>query len=142
MTIATLRDQAGDLAREHYLEVEPEPRPALDVDWLRLQALEQKDATVSLGAYLGEELVGYAVSIVYPHLHFAGTLYCQNGALFVGVAARGRRLGLRLIEETERVAVGMGAKRVQWHARRGGALQALLQLRGYVEQSITYSKGV
>ena len=94
-----------------------------------------------LAAYDGDEVVGYAVSIIAPsHLHYADLCYVSNDALFVKKSHRGGSTGLRLMRETERIAKERGAKLVLWHAKEGTRLDALLTRLGYGVQDIIFSK--
>lgn len=142
VSITEIETGAQDLTRHHYLEVEPEPRPPLDIDWQRLLRLEMAGNLLCLAAYDGDAIVGYAVSVIAPHPHFAGTLMCQNDALFVTSSRRGRGLGRRLIQETHAIAKERGATRILWHAAEGSALSALLASAGYAPKSVNWSREI
>lgn len=132
---------AQTLFASHYEEVAARRQNTpLSPDWLRYQALEQNGSLIILAAWEGDRIVGYSVSIVTTALHYSTTVFCQNDVLFVDEAHRRGRLGVRLIRETERIAVSEGTKRVFWHAKEGTALAAILPKLGYGVHEVVYSR--
>lgn len=105
------------------------------------ERLEAAGMLISLGAFVGAEMVGYSVSTVQPHLHYADLVYAQNDVLFVREQHRGR-LGLKLIRETERAAKDRGARMMMWHAKPGTTLDLLLPRLGYGIQDVIYAREV
>ena len=104
--------------------------------------LEAADRLVAFGAFDGDELVGYAVTILQPsHLHYADLFIASNDVLFVLPEHRGAsRAGYRLIAETERACADRGARLMLWHAKPDTALQKLMPRLGYGVQDVIYSK--
>lgn len=132
---------AGDLFRAHYDEIAKHKHVMrLSPDWLRYKALEQMDGLLLLAAFQDGALVGYAVSFLVTHMHYSEMLYAQNDVLFVAPDHRASRIGIRLLRETERVAVSRGARMVMWHAKEGTALAEILPRMGYGVQDIVFSK--
>lgn len=105
-------------------------------------ALESVGKLLILGAYAGDEMIGYAASILNTHPHYADLVVANNDVLFVRKDHRNGRTGLRLIKEMERVAEHAGAKMVLWHAKSGTRLEQLLPRLGYGVQDVVFSKGV
>jgi GNAT superfamily N-acetyltransferase len=140
-SVDELQALADVLFREHYDEVAKHKHVMrLSPDWLRYKALEQMDSLLMLGAWQDGMLVGYAVSFLVTHMHYSELLTAHNDVLFVAKEHRRGRLGLKLIRETERIAVSRGARMVSWHAKEQTALEALLPRIGYGVQDIIYSK--
>lgn len=106
------------------------------------RALENTCSLLALVAYAEDEIAGYSINFIGPHLHYAGLRYAHNDALFVAPQFRGGRLGLRLMRETERLAQERGARMMMWHAKPGTALEQMLPRMGYAVQDIVYSKEV
>lgn len=106
------------------------------------RTLENTRSLLALVAYAGEEIAGYAVSFIGPHLHYSGLRYAENDVLFVKPEFRGGRLGLRLMRETERLAHARGARMVMWHAKPDTALAQMLPRMGYGVQDIIYGKEI
>jgi len=140
-TIAELLATAGTLFREHWEEIaRNKGLMVLNPDAERYAALEAAGNLLCLSAWDGPELVGYSVTFISQHLHYAGLRYAQNDILFVTKAARHGKVGLQLIRETERAAKENGAKLLTWHAKQGTALEALLPRLKYGVHEVIYSK--
>jgi predicted GNAT superfamily acetyltransferase len=112
----------------------------LKPDVVRYQALEAAGSLLSLVAYADEEIVGYSVNILSPHLHYAELLCAHNDVLFVAKEHRESALGLKLIRETERAARDRGAHLMLWHAKEQTPLAAILPRMGCKVQEIIFSK--
>lgn len=98
------------------------------------------DGLLLLAAFLDGALVGYAVTFLVTHMHACESLYGQNDVLFVDKGHRGKGVGLRLVRETERLAVSRGARMVTWGARKGSELAGLLPKIGYRATELLFTK--
>lgn len=134
---------ARPLLAEHWEEV------ALNKDLMVLEPnvdayerLESCGALFALGAFDGEQLVGYSATMVQQHLHYKDLRYAVNDVLFVAKSHRSGRAGIRLMQETERIAKERGAQLMLWHAKPETALGAILPRMGYAVQDIIYSKAL
>lgn len=113
----------------------------LDPDWAKYQALEAAGIVLALFAWAGDELIGYSVTFIGPHLHYKQLRYAHNDVLFLAQNYRGApRVGMQLIAETERLAKERGARLMTWHAKQGTALDSLLRREGYAVQDILYTR--
>lgn len=128
------------LLREHWAEL------ALNKSLMVLSpnvevyaTLEAAGSIVALGAFDGEELIGYSVNLLTRHLHYSGLLTASNDVLFVRQDHRGR-VGPRLIRKTEKACNAAGAQILLWHAKPGTLLEQLLPRIGYGVQDIVYSR--
>lgn len=144
ISVAKLRDRGEGLFRQHYDEIARDKSVmVLDPDWPAYEVMERAGIVLCLGAFVGNELVGYAVTFVYPrHPHYRGLCYAQNDVLYVADAYRTAGVGLQLIRETKREAGERGAQRVFWHAKEHTALATLLPRLGCTVQDIIYSMEV
>lgn len=106
----------------------------------RYRSLENAGAVLGLVAYVDDQVVGYSVSLILPHLHYADLLCAHNDALFVAKEYRATPLGLKLIRETERAAKERGAHMIMWHAKEDTALSKILPRLGCRVQEINYTK--
>jgi GNAT superfamily N-acetyltransferase len=134
-----------EMLREHWQEVARNKGVmVLKPDAAAYDALERAGLLIVLGAFDGDTLVGYSVSIFNPaHLHYADLACVHNDAIFVAPEYRGAsRAGLSLIRETERIAKERGARLVLWHAKEGTTLAALMPRLGYGVQDIVFSREV
>lgn len=133
--------QVDELLREHWLELAKNRElMVLKPDAARYQAMEQAGVVLALGAFDFDTMIGYSVSFIGPHMHYADLCFAQNDVLFVASVHRNGRTGIRLIQETERLAKARGARMMVWHAKQNTALEALLPRLGYGVQDILLSK--
>lgn len=134
-------ETAGPLIREHWEEVaKNKDVMVLAPNMPVYRALEEAGCLLSVGAFDDEVLIGYSVSIVTNHLHYAGLLYATNDVIFVGKTHRSGRAGLMLMRETERLAAERGVRLMLWHAKPDTALDSILPRMGYGVQDVIYSK--
>lgn len=91
-----------------------------------------------IGAYRGDNLVGYSVNIVTKNLHYSDLKTCQNDVLFLAESERKGSAGLRLIRETQRQALDWGAEIMLWHAKPGTNLDQLMPRMGASVQDIIW----
>ena len=127
---------AEELAEFPELDAEtypPEPLAAVYVELSRLGLL------LSLGAFRGEELVGYCLAFLSKHPHYRDLVVAQCDVLYVDPLARGSA-GLRLKAHMERLATERGAVVMLWTARPGTPLAGVLDAQGYKVQETVYSK--
>src|SRR4051812_36759929 len=108
-TIADKIAHCSSLLDEHWHEsARNKHLMVLKPDTVRYASLEAGGALLSLVAYVDDEVVGYSVNIISPHLHYADVVCAHNDVLFVAKAYRESPLGLKLIRETERAAKARG----------------------------------
>jgi predicted GNAT superfamily acetyltransferase len=119
---------------KHLMEVAP--------NWDAYHALEQCGALLALVAYLGDEIVGYSVNFIGPHMHDAALRYAHNDALYVKPEHRGGRMGLKLMRETELFVRERGARMMMWHAKPDTALEKILPRMGYGVEEIMFCKEI
>lgn len=133
-------DRAANLARQHWLETEAglvDQPPCLPV--ATYEALEANGNLITFGAFDGDELVGYSVAMIVPHMHY-DMLCAHHDLLFVRADFRKGSLGLRLMRETETAAKARGAKFVVWHAKPGSTFETILHRIGYAVEETVYRK--
>lgn len=112
----------------------------LKPDLLRYEQLEAAGALLGLFAYVGDEIVGYSVNVISPHLHYADLVCAHNDVLFIAKSHRKSPLGLRLIRETVRAAKARGAHLMLWHAKEATPLASILPKVGCKVQEIIFSQ--
>ena len=94
---------------DHWLALGSFPDLApLKPDFGTIMALEDGGKLVCLGAFDGDELVGYSVNVMTNWLHSVDVLMCQNMVMWLDVGYRVGMNGVRLIRETERLARSKG----------------------------------
>lgn len=140
-TVADRPQGLAALLEAHVAELATYPDlMRLSPDWDRYQALDEAGVLVLLWAWRGDELVGYACTIVTPHLHYSDLVVASNDVLYVLPEHRASRVGLALMRETMTRARDLGAQLMLWHAKQQTALDVLLQRRGLRVQDVIYSE--
>ena len=124
-----LYDEIGRLGALHKDEVEAEV-PALPVAINRnlYDALYAQGALVCVGAFDDDRLVGYAIALFAPNLHYQ-MLSAAHDVLFLHRDYRTPRMALRLIDAVEAECKARGAQLMVWHAPIGGAFERILKTR-------------
>ena len=132
-----------ELLQAHYDEV------ALHKDIMKLKPMrswyitqEKRGHAFGVFAYDGDQVVGYSVMLIGPHHHYADLIVANNDVLFLHKDYRNGSTGLRLINESERLAKEYGAKLVLFHAKQGTSLEHIMPKIGYGVQDIVFSKEV
>lgn len=112
----------------------------LNPDWESLTALQRLGALFVIGAFDGDNMIGYSTAYIAPHPFNPAVVVSQSSALFVRMDYRCTSAGARLIVETERVAKARGARIMAWHTRAGTSLAETMTARGYVPADSVVTK--
>lgn len=127
--IAELREDAARLMVAHWAEVgAPNQIEGLDPNWDRYSKLEDAGLLIVLGAFVGEVIVGYSVSVITTHGHNQDQAQLHCDALFVDPRQRHTGAGSHLIAATEGVADDLDAQMV-WHAKPDTPLDEIMSQR-------------
>lgn len=99
-TMSDIIDELVPLFGDHYTETGAfgGMRLPLNIQWQAYKIIEDKGMLHFVTARKGNELIGYYVSIVAPHLHFAGSLVAENDTLFLRKEYRKGLTGCKLIK--------------------------------------------
>jgi hypothetical protein len=136
-------ERVGPLIEEHYQEIALNKRlMVLKPNTEVYEGLERENRLIALGAFAGDEMVGYSVNVLVQHLHYADLLVAQNDIVFISKSHRHGHLGVALIQRTEIVVKERGAQMLFWHAKQNTPLESLLPRMGYGVQDIVFSKEV
>lgn len=94
-------------------------------------AMQGCGALFAIGAFDGDQIIGYSTAIIVSYAHSKRYRYCATDALFVAPTYRHTTIGARLIAETERIAQDRGAHFIAWHTRAGTGFSEVLGNHGY-----------
>jgi GNAT superfamily N-acetyltransferase len=126
---------------EHWKEVAKNRElMKISADLEKYKAMEQSGNLVSLFAIKNEEIIGYSVNILSPHLHYKELITAYNDLLFLDRKHRKTSLGGELILKTEEVCKGKGAKLMLFHAKENTSLAKILPRKSYNTHEIIFSK--
>jgi GNAT superfamily N-acetyltransferase len=86
------------------------------------------------------ELIGYAIFIVYPHLHYRTCLTAFEDIYFLKKEYRKGRLGLRMFQFAEQVLKDEGVDRIVMHTKIHMDNSSLFEYLGYKMTDKLYTK--
>jgi GNAT superfamily N-acetyltransferase len=134
-------ERAAPLLQQHWEEIALNKQlMVLKPDAETYRRLEQQNKLVSVGAFAGDELVGYSVNLLQNHLHYADLVVAMNDVLYLAPEYRQGSAGRRLLDATEKAVRDRGARMLCWHAKPETALNAILPRLGYGVQDVIFSK--
>lgn len=133
-------DQMASLFIEHWKENESNlsssaPVPMIDA----YKSLEDSGYLVAFGAFDDDEMIGYCIAFVLPHLHY-GFMYGNHDVLFLRKDYRVGSTGLKLINRVEKKCKEMGAKFMLWHSKPNTTMDSLLIRTGAKLEETVYMK--
>lgn len=134
-------EKVSHLLKNHWLEsAKNKDLMVLSPDGAKFKMLELQGSLFCLYAYCDDKVIGYSANIVNTHLHYSDLMVCYNDVLFIDQDHRGSSIGLKLIKETEKVAVERGAEVMLWHAKEDTALAGILPRLGCNVHEKIFSK--
>lgn len=129
------------LGREHYAEIALNQAVmvyAPDIE--RFKHLEAMGVMLNLGVFDGDQLVGYSVNLISPHLHYKDLMCAHNDMIYIAQAHRHGSLGVKLIKATQAACKARGVQFMLWHAKENTPLAALLPKLGCKVQDVIFSE--
>ncbi len=121
---------SGALAHAHRQEFAQEfEGREWNPDLQRYQLLEDAGLIVAVGAYDGDELVGYSINVLSVHMHYQLPMG-RNDVLYLAPAYRQGQNGPALMNATRSALQHRGAAYVVWSAKPGTPLYKLLEHGG------------
>lgn len=134
-------EECWDLLQQHREELTTnKDLMVLKPDLNTYKVLEDKNMLFTLALYDEDKIVGYSVNILNTNLHYSDLLIAQNDVLFIHKEYRNTKWGVKLIAETESMALGKQAKLMLWHGKPNTSFSELMPKLGYGVQDIMFSK--
>ena len=140
IVVADVIDQILPMIRENWAETGFDF--AIDPDVATYASMQESDQLIALGAFDGDEMVGYSTAMIGGHIFNPNVIICQSDALFVRKSHRQTSIGGRLILQTEHIAKHRGAHFMLWQTRAGTPLAGSLLRRGYEPADVALIKGL
>jgi GNAT superfamily N-acetyltransferase len=130
---SSLRGEAEPMFEAHWREASNDLSIPVDVAWDSYQRLELFGMMACVVARDGERLVGYAVYILHPSLHYRGLVVGDADVFYLDPAYRRGWVGVRLFQCCEDVLRRRGAAvmqtRVKEHVMGGRVASIMRYLR-------------
>jgi GNAT superfamily N-acetyltransferase len=140
IVVANVVDKIIPMIRENWDETGFDFEISPDV--ATYSAMQANRQLIALGAFDGDDMVGYSTAMIGGHIFNPDVIVCQSDALFVRKSHRQTSIGGRLILQTEHIAKQLGAHFMLWQTRAGTPLVDSLQRRGYLPADVAFIKGL
>ena len=118
-----------------------------DPDWDHYRAQNQAGAYRIVAARRNGRLIGYNAFFMGHHTRHRGVVFAQNDVIYLEPEQRRGMIGVRFINESERLLKAAGAVKVRYDSMRqvrlgskGGTLGDLFQKLGYTHEAQVFSK--
>lgn len=114
---------------------------ALEPDWSEYERLQEKGQLIFVTARSKRgRVAGYALIVLRPHLHYAGTNVAYDDAHYLAPKYRSQGWGKKLIQYTERVAGAAGAKVFSMRTKAASNHGHIFDSMGYRLTDLVYLK--
>ena len=134
-------DEIKPLLDRHYEEI------ALDKDVIKLnpdysayKSMNMRGVIKIVTARQGDELIGYCICVVKPHLHYKDSLTAHNDIFYIKPEYRQGLTGVKLFKETEKIMNEYGVQRIIMNVKRSNDIGAIFERLGYTESERVYTK--
>jgi len=134
------------LFKRHWREIAlNQDRVHLDPNWDQYYALDLAGTLRCLTVRSNGVLVGYVFMFVFPHLHYASTLWAASDIFWLDPAYRQGLAGFRMLRLTEKGLKELGVRVLHFNAKlhfeaSRGTIGKLLERMGYKPVETVYSK--
>lgn len=137
----SLRGEIEPLLMEHWKERAEYDDIPLDPDW---DAYERMQSVGVLRIFtardVDQQLIGYCVTMVLPHLHHRTVLMAMQDLIFIVPEQRRGGLGMALIEYVESALAAEGVKVTTQHMKAKHSFGKMLERVGYELMDLIYTK--
>lgn len=131
------------LIEDHWQEIGiHKDKMKLNPDYNAYYSLEKLGMLHIVTARESDELVGYFISIVQPHIHYKSNIQAMNDILFVDKRFRGRSLGIKLFLFAEKELKKIGVSFISIHSKTQQDLKPLVERLGYTHSENVYTKWI
>lgn len=139
-SIATVIDEIQPLLEAHWREIAQYPDIPLDPNFDQYRLAETCGQLRIFTVRLEERLVGYAIYLLSPALHYSKSLQAKQDVLYLMPEHRTGRMGRRLIEFADEHLQRDRVQVVYQHMKPAHDFSPLLKRIGYELSEIIYSR--
>lgn len=139
--LADCREEIAALLKLHWDEValDHDAIP-LDTDWTSYEQMDREGQLAILTARKDGRVIGYHVTIVKPHLHYASTLHGFVDVYFVHPDHRKGMTGVRLFIEAEKALAKRGVVKIFSGTKKHLDMSLIFERLGWRPTETLYSK--
>jgi GNAT superfamily N-acetyltransferase len=129
------------LIAEYAAESSHNELPDAGAQWAHYKALEQAGAMTAIGAFKGDELVGFICVLASRVPHYGHSLAVTE-SFFVAKAHRKGGVGVKLLKAAEERAREVGATCLMVSAPAGGTLERVMPRMGYRHSNTVFVRSL
>jgi L-amino acid N-acyltransferase YncA len=131
------------LWEEHYAEIAVDKdRMPMRPDIATYRALEARGQLQIVVARDDGRMIGYILSVIRPHLHYADVLTGYEDAYFLTKPHRRGMTGVNLIREAVRHMKAAGVRKVFFMTKAALDMGRIFERLGFTKTDIVYSKWI
>lgn len=113
----------------------------LNPDYEKYKAMDAAGALHAVTARTADdELIGYYISFIMPHLHYQDCIIAMNDILFLREDYRHGRVGMKMIGFAEQELRKLGVHRMMMHVKVQHDFSPMLLRMGYTESERCFEK--
>lgn len=128
---------------EHYEEIAVDKdRMPMRPDVANYQALEAAGKLQIVVARDDGRMVGYVLTVIRPHLHYADVLCGFEDAYFLSKTHRRGMVGVKLLREAVRHMQRVGAQKAFFMTKVALDMGPLFERMGFTRTDVVYSKWI
>jgi GNAT superfamily N-acetyltransferase len=140
---SVLKEEIKPLLNLHWEEIALDKNTIeLDPNWDEYDAMAARGELHLLTARSGNELIGYYVGIVKPHLHYKNSLTAYNDIIYIKPEHRLGMTGVKLFKEIERTLKERGVQRMYMNTKEHLNFGVILERLGYNKAESIYTKRI
>lgn len=137
---ATYYRDCQELWPEHYDEIAVQKdRMPMRPDVAAYEAMDRAGMLQIVVARDDGRMVGYVVSIIRPHLHYADVLSGYEDAYFLTKSHRKGMIGIKLIREAIRHMQARGVRKCWFSTKLAHDMGRIFERLGFSRTDVTYS---
>ena len=133
-------DELEKIFPEHYEELCVTKEYALDPDYDAYRRIGEAGMLRCITCRNDGELIGYAVFIVSPHLHYKSCKTAVEDIYYVKKEYRKGRIGIRLFQYAENALKRIGVQRIVMHTKVHLDNSRLFEYLGYKQTDKVFTK--
>jgi GNAT superfamily N-acetyltransferase len=124
-------DKLKELIKYHYEELSVTKEFPLDPDWDAYKSLLDIGRLKFITCKKDDELIGYIIFFIAPHLHYKSCLTAFEDIYFLKKEYRKGRLGLKMFQFAEKTLKEQGINRVIYNTKVHSDNSSLFEYMGY-----------
>jgi N-acetylglutamate synthase-like GNAT family acetyltransferase len=134
-------DEIHVMWREHWEEVYfDKDIIKFNPDYDKFKLLSESDILHTVTVRENGEVIGYHISLIYPHIHSKSSLTCFTDMFFVRKDKRKGLIGIKLLKFVEQSLKGKGIQKIYMGSKSHIDISIILERLGYTYIEKLYTK--